>query len=144
MLELISSLCKGLNFGWPRYFRESTPILPLVKLCSYVPGNRCGKFKSAYTDIYSPWKVAVPEAIDYLGVSLGLAVLSHVLQTCGYGRRVVGVAWGNNGRRPYGSGMYYCVGCVELHPAATGRWNDQRRSPVISEATGRYGFFLPR
>lgn len=91
---------------------------------------------SAYADIYSPRKVAVPEAIDYLRVSPGLAVLSRVLQARGHGRRVAAVARGDNGRRPYRGGVQHRAGRAELHPGATGQRDDQHRSSVVPEATG--------
>lgn len=89
------------------------------------------------------WKVAVPEAIDYLGVSPGLAVLSRVLQACGYGGRAAAVARGDNGRRPHRGGVHHRAGCAELHPGAAGRRDDQHRSAVVPEATGRLGHVFP-
>lgn len=88
------------------------------------------------------WKVAVPEAIDYLGVSPGLAVLSRVLQARGHGGRAAAVARGDNGRRPHRGGVHHRAGCAELHPGSTGRRDDQHRSAVVPEATGRLGHFI--
>lgn len=90
------------------------------------------------------WKVAVPEAIDYLGVSPGLAVLSRVLQARGHGGRAAAVARGDNGRRPHRGGVHHRAGRAELHPGAAGRRDDQRRSAIVPEATGRLGHFSRR
>jgi len=84
------------------------------------------------------WKVAVPEAIDYLGVSPGLAVFSRVLQARGHGGRAAAMARGDNGRRPHRGGVHHRAGRAELHPGAAGRRDDQRRSAVVPEATGRH------
>lgn len=75
-------------------------------------------------DVCSPRKVAVPEAIDYLGVSPGLAVLSRVLQARGHGRRAAAVAPGNNGRRSHRGGVPHRAGRAELRPGAAGRRDD--------------------
>jgi len=54
------------------------------------------------------------------------------------------VARGDNGRRPHCGGVHHRAGRAELHPGAAGMRNDQRRSAIIPEATGRLGHFSRR
>jgi len=54
------------------------------------------------------------------------------------------VARGDNGRHPYRGGVHHRAGRAQLHPGTTGWRDDQRRTAVVSEATGRHCKFFHR
>lgn len=54
------------------------------------------------------------------------------------------MARGDNGRRPHHDGVHHRAGRAELHPGAAGQRDDQHRSVVVPEATGRLGHFFRR
>lgn len=54
------------------------------------------------------------------------------------------MARGDNGHRPHRGGVHHRTRHTELHPGTAGWRDDQHRSAVVPEATGRLGHFFRR